>query len=66
MTIKLSLNGSTLSLSLRSFATGARLRINRGGNISTYRATDAADFAGALAGTAGLWAVVPFLLACGA
>tara|TARA_R100000808_G_scaffold22390_1_gene48684 strand:- start:481 stop:681 length:201 start_codon:yes stop_codon:yes gene_type:complete len=66
MTLSLSLNDSTLTLSLRSFATGTRLRVNRGGNVSTYRATDAADITAALAGTAGLWAVVPFLLACSA
>ena len=66
MTLSLSLNDSTLTLSLRSFATGYRLRVHRAGTVSTYRASDASDFAAALAGTAALWAVVPFLLACGA
>ena len=66
MTLSLSLNGSTLSLSLRSFATGYRLRINRAGTVSTYRPSDAVELSGAIAGTVALWGVVPFLLACGA
>tara|TARA_R110002072_G_scaffold4189_5_gene29702 strand:- start:1019 stop:1219 length:201 start_codon:yes stop_codon:yes gene_type:complete len=66
MTIKISINDSTFTLSFRSFATGARLRVNRGGTVSTYRAADAASFAGALTSTAAIWGVVPFLLACGA
>ena len=66
MTIKLNINDFTLALSLRRFATGARLRINRGGNVSTYRTSDAKDFMNAISCTAALWAVVPLLLACGA
>lgn len=66
MTLKLSANGAPLlSLSLRRFTPGARLRVAVGGHVATVIAADAVDFAAAVAASLTLWGAAPLLLACG-